>query len=409
MPASKRLIAVFSGNRAEYGLLYPILRAIREHSGLDYRLIISGAHLDSDFGQTKSEIRKDGFEIHAEVDLDMSGEGSSVTSQAIASGILGMSSVLHDLNPDVVVVYADRFEGFSAMIAATQMNIPSAHIEGGDITEGGALDDSVRHAMTKLAHLHYTSNSQASNRVLAMGEDPWRVKTVGFTAIDLIMEGNFASAEELCQLLGLEHSRPVILFTQHSVTTEFKEAVQQLRSSMESLSRIANEDAQVILTYPNNDVGGKDIVATLKEFTSEAQPNIQLHKSLGRYNYHGILALARSREWRIVCVGNSSSGIKETSVFGCPTVNIGSRQQGRLRSENVLDANYNAHEIYSAIQRCLYDEEFRARCAAASNPYGGGTAGQQVADNLASVDLSQNVILRKCMTLTGESRNGWFR
>ena len=189
MPASKRLIAVFSGNRAEYGLLYPILRAIREHSRLDYRLIISGAHLDSDFGQTKSEIGKDGFEIHAEVDLDMSGEGSSVTGQAIASGILGMSSVLHDLNPDVVVVYADRFEGFSAMIAATQMNIPSAHIEGGDITEGGALDDSVRHAMTKLAHLHYTSNSQASNRVLAMGEDPWRVKTVGFTAIDLIMEG----------------------------------------------------------------------------------------------------------------------------------------------------------------------------------------------------------------------------
>lgn len=409
MPASKRLIAVFSGNRAEYGLLYPILRAIREHSRLDYRLIISGAHLDSDFGQTKSEIRKDGFEIHAEVDLDMSGEGSSVTSQAIASGILGMSSVLHDLNPDVVVVYADRFEGFSAMIAATQMNIPSAHIEGGDITEGGALDDSVRHAMTKLAHLHYTSNSQASNRVLAMGEEPWRVKTVGFTAIDLIMEGNFANAEELCKLLGLEHSRPVILFTQHSVTTEFKEAVQQLRPSMESLCRIANEDAQVILTYPNNDAGGKDIAATLKEFTSEAQPNIQLHKSLGRYNYHGILALARSREWRIVCVGNSSSGIKETSVFGCPTVNIGSRQQGRLRSENVLDANYNAHEIYSAIQRCLYDEEFRARCAAASNPYGGGTAGQQVADNLASVDLSQNVILRKRMTLTGVSRNGWFR
>ena len=160
MPASKRLIAVFSGNRAEYGLLYPILRAIREHSGLDYRLIISGAHLDSDFGQTKSEIRKDGFEIHAEVDLDMSGEGSTVTGIAIASGILGLSSVLHDLNPDVVMVYADRFEGFSAMIAATQMNIPSAHIEGGDITEGGALDDSVRHAMTKLSHLHFTTNQQ---------------------------------------------------------------------------------------------------------------------------------------------------------------------------------------------------------------------------------------------------------
>ena len=178
---------------------------------------------------------------------------------------------------------------------------------------------------------------------------------------------------------------------------------------MESLCRLANEDAQVILTYPNNDAGGKHIATVLNEFTGESQPNIQLHKSLGRYTYHGILALARSREWRIVCVGNSSSGIKETPVFGCPTVNIGSRQQGRLRSENVLDINYDANEIYSAIQHCLYDEEFRARCAAASNPYGGGTAGQQIADNLASVDLSQTVILRKRMTLTGESRNGWFR
>ncbi len=409
MSNSKRRIAVFSGNRAEYGLQYPILRAIRAHPGLDYRLIISGSHLDRNFGQTKSEIRQDGFEIHGEVDLDMSGEGTTVTGHAIASGILGLAPLLHEINPDVFVVYADRFEGFAAVITGTQMNIPTAHIEGGDVTEGGALDDSVRHAMTKLAHLHYTTNSQATNRVLAMGEEPWRVKTVGFPAIDLIKDGNYATADELSQRLDLDPTRPVILFTQHSVTTEFQQAACQLRPSMEALCRFADEDAQVILTYPNNDAGGKTIAAVLKELFGKDHPNMQLHKSLGRYNYHGIIALTLLPEWRVVCAGNSSSGIKETPVFGCPTVNIGSRQQGRLRGDNVLDADYNTESIYRAIQRCLFDEDFRSRCATASNPYGGGTAGRQIAESLATVELSPKVILRKRMMLVGESEDGWFR
>jgi UDP-N-acetylglucosamine 2-epimerase (non-hydrolysing)/GDP/UDP-N,N'-diacetylbacillosamine 2-epimerase (hydrolysing) len=409
MMNSKRLIAVFSGNRAEYGLQYPILQAIKEHPMLDYRLIVSGAHLDNNFGRTITEIRDDGFDIHAEVAIDMSGGEKVATAWAIGSVILSLAPVLHAMKPDIFLVYADRFEGFAAVITSTQMNIPTAHVEGGDITEGGALDDSVRHAMTKLAHLHYTTNEQATNRVLAMGEEPWRVHTVGFPAIDLIINGSYATPEDLTQSLKLDPQRPIVLFTQHSVTTEFEDAAPQLRPSLGALTRLANDGVQVILTYPNNDAGGEAITRVLQEFVGIGNPNMQLHRSLGRYVYHGLLALAKLPDWRVACVGNSSSGIKETSVFGCPTVNIGSRQQGRLRGDNVMDANYDADKIYAAVWRCLFDEEFRTICAATENPYGGGKAGKLIAESLATIDLDPKRILRKRMMLTGVRKGVWFR
>jgi UDP-hydrolysing UDP-N-acetyl-D-glucosamine 2-epimerase len=405
----KRVVAVFSGNRAEYGLQYPILRAIKEHPDLEYRLIVSGAHLDSNFGRTISEIRDDGFDIHAEVAIDMSGGEKVSTALAIASGIMSLAPVLQSMAPDIFLVYADRFEGFAAVTTSTQMNIPTAHVEGGDITEGGALDDSVRHAMTKLAHLHYTTNQEATNRILAMGEEPWRINTVGFPAIDLIVDGTYATPEELTLRLKLDIQRPVILFTQHSVTTEFSDAAIQLRPSLEALTQLANEGIQVILTYPNNDTGGEVIIRSLQEFISIRHSNIQLHQSLGRYTYHGLLSLSRIAGWRVACVGNSSSGIKETPIFGCPTVNIGSRQQGRLRGENVLDVNYDAKEICSAIRRCLFDEEFRAICSSTKNPYGGGNAGKLITESLASVNLDPKIILRKRMMLAGKQKDGWFR
>jgi len=390
-------------------LQYPILRAIKEHPDLDYRLVVSGAHLDNNFGRTIMEIRDDGFDIHAEVAIDMSGGEKISTARAIGTGILSLAPVLQTMNPDIFLVYADRFEGFAAVITSTQMNIPTAHVEGGDITEGGALDDSVRHAMTKLAHFHYTTNEQATNRILAMGEEPWRVHTVGFPAIDLIVDGTYATPEDLAQRLKLDLQRPIVLFTQHSVTTEFAAADSQLHTSLDALTQLAKEGVQVILTYPNNDAGGETISRTLKEFVAIGHPNIQLHQSLGRYAYHGVLALARHKDWRVACVGNSSSGIKETPVFGCPTVNIGSRQQGRLRGDNVLDTNYDAKEIYVAVRRCLFDDDFRARCAATNNPYGGGNAGKLIAESLAAIDLDPKHILRKRMMLAGECKGDWFR
>ena len=403
-----RVIAVFTGNRAEYGLQYPILRAIDKHPDLQYRLMVSGAHLDPHFGNTLEEIKSDGFRVDAEVKIEMDADSLCSTAKAIGSGIIAISHALAELKPDFVVVYADRFEGFAAVIAASQMNIPTAHIEGGDLTEGGALDDSVRHAMTKLSHLHFTTNQQASNRVLAMGEESWRVHTVGFPAIDLISEGNYAGEDDIVQRLGLDVERPIVLFTQHSVTTEYEHAADQIEPSIIAMRSLAAEGVQVVLTYPNNDVGAQAIVRQLNMLRQESLPNIHVHRSLGRHLYHGVLALAKDPAKRVACIGNSSSGIKETPAFLCPTVNIGTRQKGRLRGDNVLDVGYDSDNIIKAVKTCLFDEEFRNRCQVINNPYYIGNAGTKIADILARIPLDKT-LLRKRTTLLGESNDGWFR
>ena len=408
----KKIIAVFTGNRAEYGLQYPVLKAIHNHPDLEYRLIVSGAHLDKNFGNTIQEINDDGFEIHAEVDILLDESSPFATSQAIGTGVLSIAEALSKIRPDIFVVYADRFEGFAAVIAATQMNIPTAHIEGGDITEGGALDDSVRHAMTKLAHIHFTTNQQASNRLLAMGEAPWRVHTVGFPAIDLIQENNYATPDELIELYNLDLAKPLILFTQHSVTTEFHEAVNQIKPALHTLKKLASEDTQIIITYPNNDAGGRKIIDTINEFNDKeflGEKNIQIYSSLGRYNYHGILALANNHNNKVCCVGNSSSGIKETPAFGCPTVYIGSRQEGRLRADNVIEADYNEDSIYHAVKKCMNDKNFREQSFKCINPYGIGDAGIKIAKVLNDTKLEPKKLLRKEMTLAGVEKDGWFQ
>jgi len=404
----KRVIAVFTGNRAEYGLQYPVLKAIEKHPELDYRLIVSGAHLDKNFGNTLDEIAKDGFHIDAEVKIEMDASSLEANVQAIGSGVLSISEAIKNIKPDMVVVYADRFEGFAAVIASTQMNIPTAHIEGGDLTEGGALDDSVRHAMTKLSHLHFTTNQQASNRVLGMGEEKWRVHTVGLPAIDMISEGDYASTKEVVAQLDLDLTRPIILFTQHSVTTEFNHAEEQITPSLNALEKLAGEGVQIIATYPNNDAGSASIIKKLEELSDRSINGIQVHRSLGRYLYHGVLALAKDINQKVVCVGNSSSGIKETPVFGCPTVNIGSRQLGRLRGKNVLDTDYDTKSIIDTVMKCIQDKKFRENCMETDNPYYLGNAGEKIAEVLAQVSLDTHLI-RKKMTLHGECDGGWYR
>ena len=393
----KRVVAVFTGNRAEYGLQFPILKAIAAHPRLSYRLIVSGAHLDPHFGKTMAEIKKDGFRVHAEVKIDMAGDTLFSTANAIGTGIVSMSRALKRMRPDILVVYADRFEGFAALVAGTQMRIPTAHIEGGDITEGGALDDSVRHAMTKLAHLHFTTNADARRRIMAMGEEPWRVHDVGFPAIDLIAARCFADARQVRDRFGLCEDRPAALFTQHSVTTQFDQAAAQIRPSLRALDILARRGVQVLVTYPNNDAGGRAIIKEIESWGRRSRPDIQIHQNLGRYNYHGVLDFIGRRSGG-ACLGNSSSGIKETPAFLCPAINIGSRQDGRLRARNVIDTAYDAKQITEAFERCLGDRRFLKKCRAGDNPYGNGRSGKKIASVLARVDLGARLIVKK-MTL----------
>ena len=305
-----------------------------------------------------------------------------------------------------MVVYADRFEGFSAVVASTQMNIPTAHIEGGDLTEGGALDDSIRHAITKLSHIHFTTNKQATNRILGMGEER-RVHTVGFPAIDLILENNYAFPSELKERLNIDLNKPIIIFTQHSVTTQFDKAKNQILPSLEVLKELADKNFQIIITYPNNDAGGKQIIKSINNFFKKDISNIQIHISLGRYLYHGLLALAKLENSKVVCVGNSSSGIKETPAFSCPTVNIGSRQKGRLRGENVIDVPYEKSKIIEAINLSLTDS-FKKKCQSTTNPYWISEAGPKIADILSKTKINQKLITKQ-MTLNGLEKDGWFK
>ena len=386
----KRKIAVFTGNRAEYGLQYPILKAIANDLRLEYFLLVSGAHLKEDFGLTLQEIEKDGFRVYAQVKIEMPEDSLYATAYAIGSGIVNLSGALANLKPDVLLVYADRFEAFAAVIAGTQMGIPTAHVEGGDYTEGGALDDTVRHAMTKLAHLHFTTNEQASERVRRMGEEDWRIHAVGLPALDLVAAGHYAKAQEVYDRYHLDPKRPILLFTQHSVTTEFEQAARQVRPSLAALAEATKSlDCQAIITFPNDDAGGRRIVTELEQLRRCQIPGIQIHHSLGRYFYHGVLNIAAA------CMGNSSSGIKETLAFHCPCINIGSRQRGRLRGQNVIDVGYNQREILAAIERCLKDESFRRQVRAAVNPYGAGNAGARIADVLATIDLNPALVQKK--------------
>ena len=391
-----RKIAIFTGNRAEYGLQYPIIKAIAGSKRLKYYLLVSGAHLDEKFGYTKNEIKKDGFNIYAEIKARVKVDDLFSTTQAIGNIIVNLSSALKRIDPDFLVVYADRFEGLAAVVAGSQMGIPVAHVEGGDVTSGGALDDYVRHAMTKLSHLHFTTNEEAAERIARLGEEKWRIFNVGFSVIDLIKTGKFASYEEVCEKLGfqLDLRRPVILFTQHSVTTELKDVSAQIKPSLEALKVFAAKGAQVIITYPNNDAGGRRIIETLHRLDREKIRNIKIYSHLGRYYYHGLLNIC-GKKASGVCIGNSSSGIKETPAFGCPFVNVGTRQRGRLRSVNVIDTRYDRIEIIRAINKSLFNKTFRKKCAICKNPYGAGGSGKRIEEILSTINIDKRLIQKK--------------
>lgn len=394
-------ICIFTGNRAEYGLLRPLIVKINTQKNFITNLLISGAHLQNEFGKTIKEIKKDKIKNYTLVNIDGNfKKNTSYNSLIIGNAVMKISNVLNKLKPDIFIVYADRFEGFSAVIASTQMNIPTVHIEGGDITEGGALDDNVRHAMTKLSHFHLTTNREATKRIIAMGEEKWRVKTIGYPSVDLIKQKNYASNKEIVEKFNLHGFKKIIIFTQHSVTTEYKKSLIQLNSSLRALEKIAKENIKIIITYPNNDIGSDLILKKLKNKKFKNYKNISIYKSVGRYFYHGLLALSKNKKYNICCVGNSSSGIKETPIFGCPTVNIGTRQSGRLRSQNVIDVNYEPRKIYNAIKKALNNKTFIDQCRKCSNPYGIGNSASKTVNFLNKINYTKTKILRKKMTLT---------
>lgn len=373
-------IGVFTGSRSEYGLLVPVMRAIGAHDALTLD-VISG---DPNPGSPE-------FPITAHVPISRLNESPGSTPRAIGQGVLGLTDALDRLDLDGLVIYGDRFEAFAAMIAATQRGLAVGHIEGGDLTQGGTLDDVVRHAMSKLAHLHFPTNEAAANRLRAMGEENWRITTAGFPPIDLIEAGDYASPEEVSKTLGLDPVRPVLLFTQHPISTDPAAAGEDIARCMTALESFV-QDAQIVLTHPNGDVGSEAIIAALEVFKVE-HPATILRPTLGRRLYHGVLNVIGKGQG--ACLGNSSSGLKETPAFHCPAVDIGPRQTGRLRGENVLHVPGDAAAIEAAIRTALTDPVFLQTVRGAANPYGQGKSGPTIARVLADTDLRAPTLIQK--------------
>lgn len=391
-------LSVFSGNRAEYGLLSPIIKELLKSKKIKTYFIVSGSHVDKKFGETIQEIKRDKIKIYKTIRLKSSLVNQNeinYTTNNISEIVKKYSSCLKKIKPDYNLVYADRFESFGAAISSTQMNIPTIHIEGGDKTEGGTLDDNVRHAMTKLCHLHITTNENAKKRIIKLGEEKWRVKNFGYSVMDYVTSKKFAKKNEIEKKLGVKFNRPIIILTQHPIPMEKNKINGIFKNIFLAIDKLSKFNVQLIITYPNSDFGGKQILDKINKLKNK--PNIKIVSSLGRYYYHGLLALNK-KGLKVICVGNSSSGIKETAIFKCPVVNIGPRQNGRFRSSNVVDVSYNPKQIYETIFQFLYNDGFYNKYSKVKNLYGGGNTGKKIKKYLENIKFNKNKLLLKKIT-----------
>jgi len=379
-----RKIAVVTGSRAEYGILYPVLKAVEAHPGLRLSLVVTGMHLSHEFGYTVQEIEKDGFEIEAKVDMLPSSDTLGAMAESVGVGIIGLAQTWEQLKPDIILVAADRVEPLAAAIAGAYISIPVAHIHGGDKSIGGHADDSVRHAITKLAHIHFPATEKSAERIIKMGEDEWRVHTVGSPSLDIILNETLLPAETLAKELSIDLSQPLVLLIQHSVTTQVDEAPKQAKETLEAIVQIGYP---TVLIYPNSDAGGRRMIEVIKEF--EKYPFIKTFKSLPHKEYLSLMKVAS------VMVGNSSSGIIEAPSLGLPVVNIGIRQEGRERGKNVIEVEHNKQEIVNGIEKSLTDKGFLAEVKKCESPYGDGKTAPRIVEILSKVEITPQLLRKK--------------
>ena len=389
----KRKVLVFTGNRAEYGLQLPVIKALQKSKKVTCKVMVSGSHLDKRFGSTINQIKKDNVKIGSKIKLTKPSNLLLHTPYLISEVIKKISKELIKIKPDIFLINADRYETFGACIASTQMNIPTFHIEGGDRTEGGVLDDSVRHAITKLSHIHFATNLKSYKNLIKLGEEKWRVFNVGLPINDTIKNSKLLNFEILKKKFNLSNKKPLILFTQHPVTTEPFNSGIHIKTSLRAIKKIITKyNCNVIASYPNSDVGSDKIVYELQKFEN-LNADFQLIKSLGNLNYHSLMNL--NKVLNVCVVGNSSSGIKETIAFNCPTVNIGTRQNGRLKPKNVIDSKHNVNDIKKKIYTALFNRKFKELCKRSKNPYFKKNTSKLITSVIENVDLDSKILKKK--------------
>lgn len=377
-----RTVGVVTVARSDYGIYQPVLRAIHDDPELQLLLYVSGMHLSPEFGMTVEAIEKDGFPIEERIETLLSSDTPQGIAKSIGLGAMGFGQAFARRRPDLLVVLGDRFEMLAAVVAALPFTIPIAHIHGGEATEG-AIDEAIRHSITKMSHLHFVATEAYGRRVIQMGEEPWRVVVSGAPALDHIHSLPLLSREELTAVIGVSLDPPPLLVTFHPVTLEYGDTRWQVT---ELLAALAQTDFPVVFTYPNADTAGRLIIEAIEEF-ARSRANARAIPNLGTRSYYSLMKYAAAM------VGNSSSGIIEAASFGLPAVNIGNRQKGRLHGPNVIHSTYERDAILGAI-RTATDPGFRAGLVGLRNPYGDGKAAQRVVQVLRQVSLDRKLIVK---------------
>lgn len=359
---ARKKICIATGTRAEWGLLSPIARELQQREDTELQIVATNMHLDPRYGHTVDEITDQGFTVNACVDMSIPGQDSDndlSKAEAMALCTDGMAKAFHKLDPDLLVILGDRYEMLSTATAAMMLGIPIAHIHGGEITLG-AVDNSIRHAITKMASLHLTSTEAYRRRVIQMGEIPERVINTGSIGVYNAMHVPAIPQQDLENSIGMKLDRNTILLTYHPVTLDRERPSVRFRAILDALDR--RPDLKILITYPNNDAGGREIIAMIEEYRGMHPDRVTVVPSLGMRRY-----LSSLRHIGAV-VGNSSSGIIEVPSAGIPTVNIGIRQKGRISAESVIHCGDSADEIFNALETALSDK-FRQEAAHTSNPY----------------------------------------
>ncbi len=372
-----------TGTRAEYGLLQWIMRDVAAHPGLALSVIATGAHLEDAFGRTVDLIREDGIPVDASVNMQLDDDSPPGIARSMGLCVTGMAEAFARIEPDVVVLLGDRYETLAAATAALVSRIPIAHLHGGEVTSG-ALDDSMRHAITKLSALHYVACAEYERRVIQMGEDPARVHDVGAVGIDSLNRLELLDSDAVLKETGLSAGRPLLLATYHPVTTRPGGGVEHVGALLDAFDRV---DANVILTKSNADEGGQAINARLDAWAAQHADRARVYTTMGHSLYLSALRAAD------VVVGNSSSGLLEVPATETATVNVGPRQDGRVRAPSVLDCTEDADAIAEAIGTAL-DPAWRAKHVAGEHPFGDGHATERIVEDLARVDLTELVVKR---------------
>lgn len=378
----KQRIAVLTGTRAEYGYIKRILELMKKSTKLQYFLIVSGMHFLKEHGLTVEEIKKDGFVISATVDIKADPENPADWAKSVGNSVIKMSDAFEKIKPDLILLPGDPWMTFAAAVAATYMRIPIGHIQGGEIS--GNVDGVVRHAITKLSHLHFVANKLAEEVVKKLGEEDFRIFNVGGPMLDEVVNGVKIDSKILANELGYDFSKPLIIVLQHPVSIEYELAGKQMENTLNAIDDLKQ---QTVIIYPNSEPGSKDMINIIDKYKNRRY--IKIFKSLPRIKYLSLLNNAS------VLVGNSSSGIIEAPALRIPVVNVGNRQNDRVRAENVIDVNYDENEILNSIKKALFDKSFRNKVMNCSSPYGDGKSSEGIVEILENTDLKKIPLQKK--------------